>query len=110
MAPPKAILFVASLWRAIEPWIHPPDRIESARIGRIGVINDTVFERKCAHTWPLANIGRGVSSRHSCESNNTLRFFRVPYFLMREVVFGAAVALLFFGQSHGEIEIEIATE
>src|SRR6185436_16488041 len=43
MAPPHARL-VAPLRRAVEPLIHAPEPVESARIGGVGVVDDAVFE------------------------------------------------------------------
>src|SRR4029077_474719 len=64
--PPKAGL-VAPLRGAVEPWVHAPETVEPSRIGGIGVVDDAVFERECAHARPLANVRRRVRSAHSRE-------------------------------------------
>src|ERR671931_1923236 len=47
-APPDARL-VASLGGAIEPLVHAPEAVQPARISRIGVVDDAVFEHAGAH-------------------------------------------------------------
>src|SRR6266446_1459032 len=54
-APPDAHL-VASLWGAVEPLVHAPEAVQSARIGGIGVVDDAVLERERAHARPLARV------------------------------------------------------
>src|SRR5262245_7920623 len=51
-APPETSL-VASLGRAVEPLVHAPEAIQSARIGGIGVVDDAVLKRESAHARPL---------------------------------------------------------
>src|SRR5262245_56172934 len=64
-APPHACLvFVASLWSAVEPLVHAPEPIQSARKGGIGVVNDAILERECAHARSLAYVRRHVGSSH----------------------------------------------
>src|SRR5206468_6347026 len=53
-APPDARL-VAPLGRAVEPLVHAPEAVQSARIGGIGVVDDTVLEHERAHARPLAD-------------------------------------------------------
>src|SRR5205814_3253986 len=64
--PPDAGL-VAPLGRAVEPLIHAPEAVQSARIGGIGVVNDAVLERERAHAWPLAYVGVHVGATHGSE-------------------------------------------
>src|ERR1041384_4130260 len=52
-APPDTgVGLVAAERRAIEPGIHAPDRIESARERGIRVVDDAVLERERAHARP----------------------------------------------------------
>src|SRR3989442_7723486 len=60
-APPGARL-VASLGCAVEPLVHAPEAVQSARIGGIGVVDDAVLERERAHARPLARVRRRVGS------------------------------------------------
>src|SRR5205823_11204616 len=54
-APPEA-RFVAPLGCAIEPLIHAPEAVHSARIGGIGVVHDAVVERERADARGLAQL------------------------------------------------------
>lgn len=50
-APPKIdISIIASLRGAIEPLIHSPESIHSARVSRVSVIDNSVLERERAHS------------------------------------------------------------
>src|SRR5207247_8241854 len=62
-APPDARL-VAPLGSAVEPLVHAPEAVQSARIGGIGVINDTALEHERAHARPLARVRGYVGSGH----------------------------------------------
>src|SRR5207249_3313857 len=50
-APPDARL-VASPGGAVEPLVHAPEAVQSARVGGIGVVDDAVLERERAHARP----------------------------------------------------------
>ena len=63
MAQPGA-RFVAPHRRPVEPLVHAPEAVESARIGGIGVIDDAVLEHKRAHAGPLPRIGGDVGAGH----------------------------------------------
>src|SRR3989440_7247530 len=63
-APPDARL-VAPLGGAVEPLVHAPEAVQSARISGVGVIDDAVLEHKRAHARPLARVRGRVSSGHS---------------------------------------------
>src|SRR5213078_3654973 len=65
-APPDARL-VTPLGCAVEPLVHAPDGIHSARIGGIGVIDDAVLERERAHARSLARVRSHVGSGHGGE-------------------------------------------
>src|SRR6185437_4796500 len=58
--PPDAACFVAPARRTIEPLIRTPQDVESARIGRIGVIHGAVFQREGAHARQFAQVGAPV--------------------------------------------------
>src|SRR6266545_3560826 len=62
-APPDARL-VTPLGCAVEPLVHAPEAIQSARIGGIGVVDDAVLERERAHARPLARVRGYVGSGH----------------------------------------------
>src|SRR6266516_3479850 len=56
---------VAPLGGAVEPLVHAPEAVQSARIGGIGVVDDAVLERERAHARPLARVRGRVGSGHS---------------------------------------------
>src|SRR6267378_2474165 len=66
VAPPEAGL-VATLGRAVEPLVHAPEAVHSARIGGIGVVDYAVLERERAHARPLAPVCGHVGSAHGRE-------------------------------------------
>src|SRR5438067_9695383 len=61
-APPDPRL-VAPLGCAVEPLVHAPEAVQSARIGGIGVVDDAVVERERAHARPLARVRSPVGCR-----------------------------------------------
>src|SRR5438093_5621144 len=70
-APPDARL-VASLRCAVEPLVHAPEAVQSARIGGIGVVDDAILERERAHARPLARVRGDVGSAHGREDDGPL--------------------------------------
>src|SRR5512134_3237286 len=70
-APPDARL-VAPLGGAVEPLVHAPEGVQSARIGGIGVVDDAVLERERAHARPLARVRGHVGSAHGREDDGSL--------------------------------------
>src|SRR5437899_287132 len=70
-APPDARL-VAPLGGAVEPLVHAPEAVQSARIGGIGVVDDAVLERERAHARPLARVRGHVGSDHGREGDRPL--------------------------------------
>src|SRR5436309_272454 len=70
-APPDARL-VAPLGGAVEPLVHGPEAVQSARIGGIGVVDDAVLERERAHARPLARVRGHVGSGHGREGDRPL--------------------------------------
>src|SRR5206468_12906367 len=63
-APPSGRL-VAPLGGAVEPLVHAPEAVQSARIGGIGVVDEAVLERERAHARPLPRVGGHVGAGHS---------------------------------------------
>ena len=41
-------------WGAVEPLVHTPEAVQSARISGIGVVDDAIFEHERAHARPVA--------------------------------------------------------
>src|SRR5438132_10437895 len=109
-APPDA-RFVAPLGRAIEPLVHAPQAVQSARIGGIGVVNDAVLERERAHARPLAYVGVHVGAAHGSELTDAVgcraRRYRGDRFLLFVVVFDA-LALFLFRERGAEVGVEFA--
>src|SRR6266851_1039580 len=58
---------IATEWRAVEPRVHAPDGVHSALVRRIGVVDDAVLERECAHSGTLFPVCRPVRSNHRRE-------------------------------------------
>src|SRR6266480_6603482 len=107
-APPDAHL-VAPLGCAIEPLIHTPEAVQSARISRISVVNDAVCERESAYARALARVRCRIGSAHGCESGSPLtRTFPRPLALV--VVFEASFALLLLRERDAEVGVDVAAE
>ena len=115
--------FVASLGSAVEPLIHSPESVQSARIGGIGMIDDSILEDERAHARPLARVRGRVSPGHGREfRDRPLVLARSPLssglscerLLCRGfalvVVFNASVALLLLCKPHVEVEVEVTTK
>src|SRR6266481_2360281 len=68
-APPDARL-VAPLGRAVEPLVHAPEAVQSARISGIDVVDDAVLAHERAHARPLARVCGYVGSGHGCVLGN----------------------------------------
>src|SRR5207245_1295866 len=99
---------------AVEPLVHAPETVESARISGIGVVDDAVLEHECAHARPVAMVRTHVGSAHRCESGLCVRSAAL---LTRPplkcdfppiVVFNLALAFLLLRERDGEVEIEVA--
>src|SRR4029453_14309084 len=67
VASPPDVLLVAPQWSAVEPLVHPPEAVKSARVGGIRVVDDAVLACERAHTWPLARERRCIGSAHGRE-------------------------------------------
>src|SRR6266849_6427162 len=115
VSPPVAGL-IAPFGSAVEPWPHAPEGVQSARIGRIRVVDDAVLENKVAHPRPLAQVRRPIdsSSPHilvigagSLEPG----LGRLPRVLASVVVFDASIALLLLRtEANAKVGIEVAAE
>jgi hypothetical protein len=110
-APPDARL-VAPLGGAVEPLVHAPEAVQSARIGGIGVVDDPVLEHERAHARPIARVRGHVGSAEGRELGDGLRdrcrVHRVAAALV--VVFDDPLALLLLGERDVEVEVEVAAE
>src|SRR5262250_1494499 len=65
-APPDARL-VTPLGGAVEPLVHAPEAVQSARIGGIGVVDDAVLKRERAQARPLARVRGHIGAGHGRE-------------------------------------------
>src|SRR5437762_1960558 len=108
--PPDAGL-VAAFGRAVEPLVHAPEPVQSARIGGIGVVDDAVLERERAHARSLAYVGVHVGAAHGSELTGSVgcraRRYRGNRFLLFVIVFDP-LALFLFGERGAEVGVEIA--
>src|SRR5438128_4871567 len=104
--PPDARL-VAPLGGAVEPLVHTPEAVQSARIGGIGVVDDAVLEHERAHARPLARVRGHVGSGHGRvvadrrprhAARHPLVAAELPRRLAPVVVFDAPLALLLLGE------------
>ena len=112
MAPPDVRL-VASPRRAVEPLIHAPEAIQTARIG--WWVDHAVLERERAHARPFAGVGAWVGSRHARADDKPLvatplTFTPLPRRFAPVVVFDASPALLLLGEPDAEVEVKVAAE
>src|SRR5215468_11275540 len=64
VAAQPAARLVTPLGGAVEPLVHTPEAVHSARIGGIGVVDDTILEHECAQARPVARIRGHVGSGH----------------------------------------------
>src|ERR1700736_4658647 len=110
-APPDARL-VAPLGGTIDPLVHTPEAVQSARIGGIGVVDDAVLEHERAHARPIARVCGRVGSACGRELGDGLRArcrgHRVA--AAPVVVVDAPLALLLLGERDVEVEVEVAAE
>src|SRR5213075_646405 len=97
-APPDTGL-VAPFGGAVEPLVHAPEAVQSARIGGIGVVDDAVLERERAHARSLAYVRVHVGSAHGSELTGSVggraRRYRGDRFLAFVVVFDPLALFLF---------------
>jgi hypothetical protein len=64
MSPKPRPRFVPPIRRPVEPLVHPPERVESTRVGGVSVVYDAVGECECAHARCLAGVGGDVGAGH----------------------------------------------
>src|SRR5262245_65894508 len=65
-SPPDAgVGLVAPAGCTVEPLVHAPEAVQSARVGRIGVVDAAVLAHERAHARPLARVSGNVGSGHS---------------------------------------------
>src|SRR6516165_8493439 len=95
VAPPDASL-VTPFGCAVEPLVHPPEAVQSARVGGIGVVDYTVLEHERAHAGPLARVRGHVGSGHGCDFGDgpLLIAWQRPRVFALVVVFHASLVLL----------------
>src|SRR5262249_61906514 len=106
-APPDTRL-VAAFGSAVEPLVHAPEAVHSARVGGIRVVDGAVLERECAHAGPLARVRALVGAGHGREARHIVALgARLPRRLTLVVVFDAAFTLLLFGEPDVELAVEL---
>src|SRR5262249_33618158 len=107
---PPDTLLVAPFGGAIKPLIGPPEAVQPARIGRVGVINRITLAYEGAHARPVAPVGRSVGAtgrRKLCDGRRNRRHVhRVG--AARIIVFDGSFLLLRLGERDIEVEIEVA--
>src|SRR5258706_518159 len=85
-------------WGTVEPLVHAPEAVQSARIGGIGVVDDAVLEYERAHARLLAHKRGRVRSGHRRDlGDRPVRRRRLPRPPALVVVLGASRALLLLG-------------
>ena len=112
--------FVASLGSAVEPLVHSPEPVESACIGGIGVVHNTVLEHERTHARSLAGIRGHVGSGHGRDLRDwTLVVARLPFSsslpcerllgrpLAPVVVFNASFVLLLLTEPDIKVKVKV---
>src|SRR5215203_593955 len=115
MTPPPDAGLVPPFGRAIQPLIHAPEAIDSARVSGIRVIESAVLEHERAQAWPFAKVRALIGAGHPCEDGGSVvRILRIGGGLKRrfapEVVFDSFLPLLLLGEPDAEVEVEVAAE
>src|SRR5882672_9269151 len=116
VAPPPVARLIAPLGSAVEPLPRAPEPVQSARIGRIRVVDDAVLENKGAHSRPLAQERRPIDANPPyilIIGTGSLKpgFGRFQRVLVSVVVFDASIALLFLRtEANAKVGIEVAAE
>src|SRR5579872_4212969 len=111
---------VASLGSPVEPRVHAPEGIESARVGGIRVVDNSVFERECAHTGPFADERRCIRSARRrvrrwpigrrARDIGTFPSACPQWRLAAVVVFDTSRALLLLRVGSAEVVIKVAAD
>ena len=98
-------------WGAVEPLVHAPKAVQSARVSGISVVNDAVLERERAHARPLTYVRVHVRSAHGRELTGPVRCRARRYwrdrFLAFVVVFDT-LALFLLRERSAEVGVESA--
>ena len=63
MTSPPYAGFITALGSAVQPLIHAPQAVETAGVGGIGVVDDTVFDDERAHPGAITRVSSAVGSR-----------------------------------------------
>src|SRR5436190_4945746 len=109
-APPDTGL-IAPFGGAVEPLVHAPEAVQSARISGISVVDDAVFERERAHARTLAYVRVDVGAAHGGELTGPVggraRRYRGDRFLAFIVVFDS-LALFLLRERGAEVGVEFA--
>jgi hypothetical protein len=110
-APPVACV-IAPLGGAVKPLPHAPESVQSARIGRIRVIDDAVLQNIGTHSRPLAEKGWDVDARPVYVLGGRVTGVgRLPGIFAFVVVLDAAVAeLLITAEADAKVGIEFTAE
>jgi len=109
-----------SLWRhqtpvslrplcAVEPLVHTPDRVHSAGICGIGVVDDSVPEHEHTYPRPIAGVRRLVGSNCGRELGAWLRASVLCPSRGRRARC-IRLVLLLLGEGDVEVEVGVATE
>src|SRR3984893_1448127 len=70
VAVPPYTGLVATEWCAVEPLVHTPEAVYPALVRRVGVVHNTVLERKRAQARPFAPVRRPVCPNARGERGN----------------------------------------
>src|ERR1700685_136036 len=108
-APPEAVL-VAAERGAYKPLVHAPEAVQATRVRGVGVVDDAILERECAHAGSFAPVGLPVRSDDRLGEGivGHLRAGRRPQILRTEVVRDGSRFPLLPGVRHPEAEVEVA--
>ncbi len=109
MPTPPDVRFVTAHGGAIEPLVHAPESVQSARIRRVGMVDGAGLEDERAHARPLARVRRRVGTAHRREGDVPLAA-ALPRSLAPVVVLDASLALLLLGEPDAEVGVEVSVE
>src|ERR1700686_4708971 len=104
---------VATEWRAVEPLIHTPEAVYPALISRVGVVDDSVLERECAHARPFAPARLPVCPNARGERSDeriVLAALQQPKVHRAEVVLGGSRLPLLLRDRRLEVVVKVAAE
>lgn len=124
VTPPPHSLFVPAQRRTIEPLVHGPESVQSARVGGVCVINDAILEYERAQARPLAQVRVHVHAAHRPKIRRRVRgrpcgdpgptigrgAREWPGRFAPVIVLDANDLLLLFGIGRIEVRVELAPE